>query len=162
MSPSPPSILTVNGGSSSIKFALFEVGDPMRRVLKGGIDRIGLPESVLWVKHSIKAENFSRPIEAPDHAVAADQLTHWIASHPMRDSLIAVGHRVVHGGPKYWKPTRITDALVNELRRLSPLDPLLSGKEVDRWVRRGARWTGHSRFRRRHRRARAAGPDAHL
>jgi len=45
--PANPRILTINGGSSSIKFALFEAGDSLRRILEGGIERIGLPEATL-------------------------------------------------------------------------------------------------------------------
>jgi acetate kinase len=42
--PANSEILTINGGSSSIKFALFDAGDSLRRILSGGIERIGLPE----------------------------------------------------------------------------------------------------------------------
>ena len=52
------SILTINGGSSSIKFALFEAGDPPRRILEGGIDRIGLAEATIRVKGVNPADNF--------------------------------------------------------------------------------------------------------
>ena len=47
MEPAKPRILTINGGSSSIKFALFEAGDSLRRILEGGIERIGLPQATL-------------------------------------------------------------------------------------------------------------------
>ena len=50
MKPAHPKILTINGGSSSIKFALFDAGDSLRRILAGGIERIGLPEACLRVK----------------------------------------------------------------------------------------------------------------
>ena len=50
MKPANPRILTINGGSSSIKFALFEAGDSLRRILQGGIERIGLPEATLRVE----------------------------------------------------------------------------------------------------------------
>ena len=70
MKPANPRILTINGGSSSIKFALFEAGDSLRRILEGGIDRIGLPEANLQVKGSNQADNFSRPLTAPDHTAA--------------------------------------------------------------------------------------------
>jgi len=50
MKPARPRILTINGGSSSIKFALFEAGESLRRILEGGIERIGLPEATLRVK----------------------------------------------------------------------------------------------------------------
>ena len=70
MKPANPRILTINGGSSSIKFALFEAGDSLRRILEGGIERIGLPEATLRVKGLNQADNFSRPVTAPDHTAA--------------------------------------------------------------------------------------------
>ncbi len=123
MNPATPHILTINGGSSSIKFALFEAGDSLRRILAGAIERIGQPEATLRVKGVNQAENFSRPVTAPDHTVAVGALMDWIEERGGRDRLSAVGHRVVHGGPKYSEPQRITAEMVEELRRLSPFDP---------------------------------------
>ena len=123
MKPANPRVLTVNGGSSSIKFALFEAGEPLRRILEGGIDRIGMPESIFRVKGLNQADSFSRAVTAPDHSAAVAVLMDWIAERSGRDSLAAVGHRVVHGGPKYSKPQRITAELVEELHRLSAFDP---------------------------------------
>ncbi len=123
MEPANPRILTINGGSSSIKFALFEAGDSLRRILEGGIERIGLPEATLRVKGVKQADNFSRPVTAPDHTVAVSVLMDWIEERSGRDALTAVGHRVVHGGPKYSKPQRITAEMVEELHRLSAFDP---------------------------------------
>ena len=123
MKPANPRILTINGGSSSIKFALFEAGEPLRRILEGGIERIGLPEATLRVKGLNQADNFSRLVTAPDHTVAVGTLMDWIEERSGRDPLTAVGHRVVHGGPKYSKPQRITAEMVEELHRLSPFDP---------------------------------------
>ncbi|MGB8906715.1 MAG: hypothetical protein WCC88_23340, partial [Candidatus Sulfotelmatobacter sp.] len=60
MEPANPRILTINGGSSSIKFALFEAGDSLQRILEGGIERIGLPQATLRVKGLDQADNFSR------------------------------------------------------------------------------------------------------
>lgn len=121
--PANPHILTINGGSSSIKFALFEAADSLRRILGGGIERIGLPEATMRVKGLKKADNFSRPVTAPDHTAAVGALMDWIEQRSGRDTLTAVGHRVVHGGPKYSKPQRITAEMVEELHRLSPFDP---------------------------------------
>src|SRR5450759_1011825 len=123
MKPANPRILTINGGSSSIKFALFEAGDSLRRILEGGIERIGLPEATLRVKGLNPADNFSRSVTAPDHTVAVESLMDWIEEHSGRDALTAVGHRVVHGGPKYSEPQRITAEMIEELHRLSPFDP---------------------------------------
>ncbi len=116
-------ILTINGGSSSIKFALFEVGEALRRILGGELERIGLPEATLRVKGSNPADNFSRPVTAADHTAAVGALMEWIEEHSGRDALAAVGHRVVHGGPKYSEPQRVTAEMVEELHRISPFDP---------------------------------------
>ncbi|HVB98396.1 MAG TPA: acetate/propionate family kinase [Candidatus Dormibacteraeota bacterium] len=123
MKPANPRILTINGGSSSIKFAVFDAGDSLRRILDGRIDRIGLPEATLRVKGVDQADNLSRLVTAPDHTSAVSVLVDWIEERNGRDGLTAVGHRVVHGGPKYYKPQRINREMVEELRRLSPFDP---------------------------------------
>ena len=70
MKPADPRILTINGGSSSIKFALFEAGDSLRRILEGGIERIGLPEAALQVKGLDQATNVLWLVTAPDHTAA--------------------------------------------------------------------------------------------
>jgi acetate kinase len=123
MEPANPHILTINGGSSSIKFAMFEAGDPPKRILDGRIERIGLPEATFHVKGMNEADNFSRPVTAPDHTVAVGALMDWIEQRSARDTLTAVGHRVVHGGPKYSEPALITKEMVEELRQLKPFDP---------------------------------------
>lgn len=119
----PGPVLTVNGGSSSIKFALFESGELLRRILAGRIEGIGLPQGQFSVKGGEAADNFSRSIAAPDHTAAVDILMDWIRERMRPGELAAVGHRVVHGGPKYWEPQRITPAIVAELHQLSPFDP---------------------------------------
>jgi acetate kinase len=123
MKPAKPRILTINGGSSSIKFALFEAGAPLRRMLEGGIERIGLPEAALRVKGLSEEDNFSRSVTAPDHTAAAGALMDWIEERLGRVAPSAVGHRVVHGGPKHSDPQLITEEMVEELRQLRPFDP---------------------------------------
>ena len=123
MKPATPRILTINGGSSSIKFAVFEAADSLRRILEGGIDRIGLSEATLRVKGLDPADNFSQLVTAPDHIAAVGALMDWIEQRVGSDALTAVGHRVVHGGPKYSLPRQITAEMVEDLRRLSPFDP---------------------------------------
>jgi acetate kinase len=118
-----PRILTINGGSSSIKFALFEIRNPLHRILSGALERIGLPEAVLRVKGENPADNISQGVTASDHTAAVGVLMDWIEKRLGRDALIAVGHRVVHGGPDYSNPQQITAEMVKELRGLSPFDP---------------------------------------
>ena len=124
MKPANPRILTINGGSSSIKFAMFEAGDSLRRILEGAIERIGLPEATWQVKGLNQADNFSRAVDARRITQSAvGVLMDWLEKRSGRDALTAVGHRVVHGGPKYYEPQRITAEMVEELHRLSPFDP---------------------------------------
>jgi acetate kinase len=117
------SVLTINGGSSSIKFALFDADHTLQRILAGSIERIGLPESTFEVKGLNKADNFTRSVTAPNHTAAVGLLMDWIEERFQRGELTAVGHRVVHGGPKYSEPQRITTEMVEELHQLRPFDP---------------------------------------
>lgn len=121
--PARSYILTVNGGSSSIKFALFETSDTLRQILHGSIERIGLPQALFVVQGTDFADSRSQSVAAPDHVAAIGLLTAWLTERNGREPLIAIGHRVVHGGPKYSDPQRITAAMVEQLRQFSPLDP---------------------------------------
>jgi len=114
--------LTVNGGSSSIKFALFTPGEPPQRQLSGSIERIGLPDAVFTVQDA-DAQPQRRAISVHDHAHAVSELIHWLDKRIGFSALAAVGHRVVHGGMHFSAPQRITAELLDELRRLCPIDP---------------------------------------
>jgi acetate kinase len=118
-----PRILTINGGSSSIKFALFELGEPLQRRFGGSIDGIGTTQACLRVEGKEKADNFSRSLPAPDHNVAVDVLLDWVEHRLGSTPLAAAGHRVVHGGPNYSEPQLITRAMLDDVRRFVPLDP---------------------------------------
>jgi acetate kinase len=91
--------------------------------LTGKIDRIGLPHATFAVRGSDKIDNFSRSISAPSHVQAVESLMDWLEERIGRGELAAVGHRVVHGGPKYTLPQRINSRLVKELHQLEPFDP---------------------------------------
>ncbi len=118
-----PCVLTINGGSSSIKFALFEVDGSLRRTLAGRIERIGLADATLVATGSNARDNLSRAVDAPDYSAAVVVLVDWLAEHVGSGALTAVGHRVVHGGPRYSEPQRISAEMIADLRRLSPFDP---------------------------------------
>ena len=121
--PTNPHVLTINGGSSSIKFALFAVADPLQRIVEGAIERIGTSQAKLRAKGLRGEDNFLKAVTAPDPAAAVGVLMDWIEKRLGREALKAVGHRIVHGGPTYAEPKRVTAAMVEELRRLSPFDP---------------------------------------
>ena len=130
MKPTNPRILTINGGSSSIKFALFDAGEALQRIMEGRIERIGLPDATLRVKGFNLADNFSRSVTAPDHKTAVDVLMDWIEKRVGRDALAAVGHRVVHGGPKYCNPEQITADVIENLHTFSSFDPEHMPEEI--------------------------------
>ncbi|MEO7559568.1 MAG: acetate/propionate family kinase [Nitrosospira sp.] len=123
VTPAKASILTVNSGSSSIKFALFQTDDSLRRVLDGRIERIGLSQPLLVVKGVEQRDNFARAVTMPGRTAAMECLVDWLKERTDCEPLIAIGHRIVHGGPKYSAPQRITPEMIEALRQLSPFDP---------------------------------------
>ncbi|MBI4637561.1 MAG: acetate/propionate family kinase [Candidatus Rokubacteria bacterium] len=116
-------LLTINGGSSSLKFALFRAGRPPSRLSSGKIERIGLPGSVLTVADLSTGKTERRAVDAPDHASCVPVLVGLVEERVRFDAIGAIGHRVVHGGARYAAPERVTPEVLDELRRLSPLDP---------------------------------------
>src|ERR1039458_1950717 len=96
MKPAKPRILTINGGSSSIKFALYQVGEALKRGLYGKVDRIGLSGTNLTFNDPTKIQQESRKLAAADHKSAANVLLDWLEEQKSFDSVRAVGHRVVH------------------------------------------------------------------
>jgi acetate kinase len=109
-------VLAVNAGSSSLKFALFDAGEPPPRRLHGRVERIGSPKAALTVDGGE-----ARPVEAPDHAAALALALDALRGHG--GTVEAVGHRIVHGGPRFLAPVRVSPTLLAELRRISPFDP---------------------------------------
>ena len=97
MKPANPHILTINGGSSSIKFALFETGESLRRILEGGIERIGLQEATLRVKGLNPADTFSRSMTAPDHTVAVGGLDTLVFAGGIGENAPTVRARICDG-----------------------------------------------------------------
>lgn len=120
---SSPFILTINGGSSSIKFALFRAGDFSVPVTRGMVDRIGLPNSEMLITDAATQQLSRRAVLAPDHRTCVGFITEWLERQVGMGHLCAVGHRVVHGGKTYSGPERVTPELLAELRRLCPYSP---------------------------------------
>ncbi len=114
-------ILTINGGSSSIKFALFETHPLLQCTLRGSMDRIGFSESTFLIEEIETKQKILQPLKIPDATTAADILMTWL--HGKSFSLIGIGHRIVHGGAKYHQPELINEEMIQELRRLSIFDP---------------------------------------
>jgi acetate kinase len=115
-------VLTINGGSSSIKFALFQSGEPLIRLLSGKIDRIGLPDST-WSVAEAGRPLENRSVAAVDQTAAVRELIAWLDERVGIKEIAAVGHRIVHGGPRFFEPHLVTPELLAELHRISPFDP---------------------------------------
>ena len=124
-------ILTVNGGSSSIKFALYQMGDPPRRGLRGKVDRIGLHGTSFAFDDPARKQQDEQDIGELDHRSAANFLLDWLDEQIGLSSITAVGHRVVNGGAKFREPNRITREVLDELRRISPYAPEHLPSEID-------------------------------
>ncbi len=116
------SILTLNGGSSSIKFAIYDEGESLTRKLSGHIDRIGQPNTRLTFTDPMTGEPDTIPVNAHDFTSAVNSLMDWLGKQPVFNRIYAVGHRVVHG-MAHTEPERITPELMDELRRIRALDP---------------------------------------
>jgi acetate kinase len=116
------SILTINGGSSSIKFALYPIGATLTHTLVGKIDRIGLSGTNLSFSDRSKNQQGSRGFEVADHHSAANYLIDWLQRQGELTRVSAVGHRVVHG-MQHSEPERGSQAVLDELRRISSYDP---------------------------------------
>ncbi|MHC4589248.1 MAG: acetate/propionate family kinase [Planctomycetota bacterium] len=129
-SRAPLALLAVNGGSSSIRFALYEEGEPLRRVLDGKVDRIGLSGTNLSFRDSHGNTQTRRAVAADRYPSAIAFLLDWLDTQVVLASLKAVGHRVVHG-MTHTEPERITPALLDELRRIAPYDPEHLPLELD-------------------------------
>jgi acetate kinase len=115
-------ILTINGGSSSIKFALYQAAEPLERGLRGEIDRIGLSGTKLTFEDPVNNWHNTQSLTASDHTFAANFLIDWIEKQNGFGSVRAVGHRVVHG-MHHTAPELVTQELLDELRTIRPYDP---------------------------------------
>lgn len=115
-------VLSVNVGSSSIKFALFDALEPPTRALQGAIERIGLADTVIRYRRA-NAPAMEEPFVADDLVRAGERLIAWLAERHDLRAIASVGHRVVHGGPRYFRAERVTRELLVELKRIEPIDP---------------------------------------
>ncbi len=125
-------ILTINAGSSSIKFALFERDDPVRpqAALRGELDGIGAQPRLKArdAQGAVLAElTFAELAGLPadeQHRRSLDFLVRWLDEHDNAWRIIAVGHRVVHGADRYAAPVALSPADVDALAGFVPLAPL--------------------------------------
>ncbi len=121
-------ILTINAGSSSIKFALFPLDHPISpdAEVSGQIDGIGAETTRMTAKNRAGERIADQVLEGGkvNHAQAFDALLKWFTASHANWQIVAVGHRVVHGGERYSQPTVIDDTVLGHLQSFIPLAPL--------------------------------------
>ena len=115
-------ILTVNAGSSTLRFALFEEGEQPRAILLGKIERIGTTHARWTIRDLDTRTSDERTIPASSHAAATDYLLDWLEESSAFRSVVVVAHRVVHGLTRS-APERVTPALLEHLHHVVALDP---------------------------------------
>ncbi|HYA41219.1 MAG TPA: acetate/propionate family kinase [Syntrophobacteraceae bacterium] len=117
-------ILCINSGSSSIKFAMYGLGESEELIADGAVERIGLPGGWLWLKDAQGKRLADRHDDFPAHTEAVKAMfATAMAEHRFPDP-DGVGHRLVHGGPKHTAPERVTPELMHTLRNIISLAPL--------------------------------------
>src|SRR5437016_8516964 len=107
-------ILTINAGSSSLKFALFRAGKEPWLVLAGKFERIGLSKGQLQLTDVAANKRDKRPFDAPTHIPCVPMLEEVLKQKARVADIQAVGHRIVHGGPRFTKPQPVTGQLLEE------------------------------------------------
>lgn len=116
-------ILTINSGSSSLRFALVKTGESLAPILTGKFERIGLPDARLSFTDVRANQSDELRIDGTNHVACVPQLVDLLEQKAGDSSVSAIGYRVVHGGPRYQEPQRVDEAMLEELRRISSYAP---------------------------------------
>lgn len=119
-------LLVLNAGSSSVKFSIFETGDSLALRWRGQMEGFGgSPRfEVAEGKGRTVAQPFSFAADESPHKAAFAKLFDWLFDRIERESLLAAGHRVVHGGGRFTAPVIIDDRVLAEIDGLCSLAPL--------------------------------------
>jgi len=121
MLPKNTNLLTINGGSSSIKFAMYEMAEDAVLIFLGSIDRIGSDNTIFKVNYENK-EKESFDVYTPGFYEAATFLILWLKKQPGFDRVQCIGHRIVHG-MDHTEAEIISTALLKELKKIRDYDP---------------------------------------
>src|SRR5277367_6479558 len=125
-----PTVLTINGGSSSIRFAVFEAGRPPRPLLQGKLDRIGSTDAGLTVETGTGPARIAAEAAITGRVTDIGSLLDWLELQPLFKTIAGVAHRVVHG-MLHTAPQVVTVQLLDELRRIIPFDPEHLPRELE-------------------------------
>ncbi|HEV2215153.1 MAG TPA: acetate kinase, partial [Terracidiphilus sp.] len=117
-------VLVLNSGSSSIKFSLYEAGDARRdKLFEGAVDGIGTALGSFWIKDAAGSTLVEQSPALPNRSVAFGLVADALHSGDFPKPL-AIGHRMVSGGPTVNENQRITPDLIDEMERYTAFAPL--------------------------------------
>ena len=122
MSRKNSNILTINGGSSSLKFAMYEMAENPKLKFLGNINRIGLDNPAFTVTSHNNNEKKGFQIDASDFQKSVAFLIEWLEKQPGFDQVKCIGHRIVHG-MNHTQAEIIDEYLLQELKRISEYSP---------------------------------------
>lgn len=115
-------VLTINGGSSNIKFALYQIDDTLKLFLSGAVENIGTKKVALNYYQDGRHQIINGDELATAHESATHWLIDWLEKQINFESVVAIGHRVVHG-MEHTQPEKVTPALLDDLKKISDYDP---------------------------------------
>jgi acetate kinase len=113
----------MNRGSATLKSTLYEVGARSEVVLSISVAYSNTARSRLKISDATGATLLDSPVKGRDSNAALEVMFAWLDKHEYLAALKAAGHRLVHGGPRYTEPQRITPKFLTALKKLVPLDP---------------------------------------
>lgn len=116
-------ILTLNAGSSSIKFAIYDTSEEPVECLRGLAERLGSDDARLKISRD-QGDDQEISLEAGGHAKALERLMAATGTELNGRTISGVGHRIAHGGTEFTMPTVLDPAARSKLRELEPLAPL--------------------------------------
>lgn len=115
-------MLTINSGSSSIKFALYRADSPLRQLFSGELEKMGTKNIQLSFTYSMSHQKNAISANGVGHDDAANFLIDWLEKQDGFDAVKGIGHRIVHG-MSHVEPEKITTELLDELKAISAYDP---------------------------------------
>jgi acetate kinase len=123
MSFEQQTILTINRGSGTLKASLYQASDPPALVVSIKVDRAGTREARIKITDTHEKALLDSAVEDSAANSDLDAILKWLSANGYASRLAGIGHRLVHGGPRYTESQRITPEVIAELERIAPLDP---------------------------------------
>ena len=116
-------VLAINSGSSSLKYALYNIGRDEKLILSGAINGISSRTGRFYINDGNNNVLINESLRISNHEIAVVKLLRWLKKNDYLNNLDAVGHRVVHGGPRYFQPLPVSSNLLEKLHDLISISP---------------------------------------